>query len=366
MDRRVDHLRKSQRHNRAQPDALATATESSEQLIEQLKLCLSMTSIDLLKASIEKQACDDDTFKQYAFWIRKVYDHLKIPASRWTSQDMSKALLWLRAERYSDTSQRCALCAVVFFFKHVLQRELGRLDLPAMPKQRKTLKEVPTREEVARLLMLLRDEFRLMGGLMYGGGTRVKETCKLRVKDFDFERGEIRIHNDTAKGKKSRLPPLPETMIPALQHYFAHQRLELYERDLVQGWGFVELPGRLANKYKSANREYGWQFAFPSRVVSPTGYRWHITPEAFQNELRKARQIAGIIKPVTPHTLRHAFCTHALENGTEFETVRKWMGHEDANTTLIYAHTQHRGTSPMDFGRVVKPMVSVPQITFDN
>lgn len=324
-----------------------------------------MTAIELLKAAIEKQSCDDDTFQQYAFWIRKVYQHLQIPASKWTTADMTKALLWLRSERYSDTSQRCALCAVVFFFKHVLQRDLGRMELPAMPKQRKTLKEVPTREEVARLIMLLRDEFRLMGGLMYGGGTRVKETCKLRVKDFDFDRCEIRIHNDTAKGKKSRLPPLPEAMIPALKDYFANKRRELYERDLAQGWGYVELPGRLANKYKSANREYGWQFAFPSRAVSPTGYRWHITPESFQNELRKARQIAGIIKPVTPHTLRHAFCTHALENGTEFETVRKWMGHEDANTTLIYAHTTKRGESPMDFGRNLRQFQMPPQITFD-
>ena len=325
-----------------------------------------MNAIEMLHEAIQKQACDDDTFQQYAFWIRKLYAHIKRPASQWTGEDMTKGLLWLRSQRYSDTSQRCALCAVVFFFKHVLQRELGRLDLPVMAKQRKSLREVPTREEVARLIMLLRDEFRLMGGLMYGGGTRVKETCKLRVKDFDWERCEIRIHNDTAKNKKSRLPPLPETMIPALKDYFANKRRELYERDLAQGWGYVELPGRLAHKYKSANREYGWQFAFPSRVVSPAGYRWHITPEAFQNELRTARKIAGIIKPVTPHTLRHAFCTHAMENGTEFETVRKWMGHEDANTTLIYAHSQQRGVSPMDFGRRLNPVAMPPQISFEN
>jgi site-specific recombinase XerD len=325
-----------------------------------------MTAIEMLKAAIVKQARDDDTFQQYAFWIRKIYHHVKIPASQWSAANMTKGLLWLRSQQYSDTSQRCALCAVVFFFKHVLKRELGRLDLPAMPKQRKTLKEIPTREEVAQLIMLLRDEFRLMGGLMYGGGTRVKETCMLRVKDFNFDRCEIRIHNDTAKNKKSRLPPLPETMIPALREYFDGKRKELYERDLAQGWGYVELPGRLANKYKSANREYGWQFAFPSRVVSVTGYRWHITPEAFQNELRKARKIAGIIKPVTPHTLRHSFCSHALENGEEFETVRKWMGHEDANTTLIYCHTQHRGVSPMDFGRKINQVNPPPQIHFKN
>jgi len=183
-----------------------------------------MNAIEMLKAAIAEQSRDDDTFHQYKFWIRKIYHHLNIPASKWTTADMNKGLMWLRSEKYADQSQRCALNAVVFFFRYVLKRELGRLDLPAMPKQRKQLKEVPTREEVARLIMLLRDEFRLMGGLMYGGGTRVKETCKLRVKDFDFDRCEIRIHNDTAKGKKSRLPPLPEAMIPALKDYFANKR----------------------------------------------------------------------------------------------------------------------------------------------
>ena len=318
----------------------------------------------MLKNAIAARNCDDDTFQQYAFWIRKIYGFLKIPVSQWSGPDVTRAMVWLHGQNYSPTSRKNALCAVVFIFRWVLKRDLGLLDLPPMPKQRKTLKEVPTREEVARLIMLLRGEFRLMAGLMYGGGTRVEETCKLRVKDFDFDRKEIRIHQ--GKGDKSRLPPLPEAMIPALKRWLLEDRKAMYDRDVAQGWGFVELPGRLAIKYKSANRDFAWQFAFPSRVVSSTGYRWHITPNAMQDELRKARRIAGIIKPVTPHTLRHAFCTHALEDGNEFETVRNWMGHEDANTTLIYAHTQHRGVSPMDFGRRIRPFPMPPQITFDN
>ena len=323
-----------------------------------------MTAIEMLKDAIAARNCDDDTFQQYAFWIRKIYGFLKIPVSQWSDTDVTRAMVWLHGQKYSSPSRKNALCAVAFMFRWVLKRDLGQLDLPPMPKQRKPLKEVPTRVEVARLIMLLRGEFRLMAGLMYGGGTRVEETCMLRVKDFDFDQKEIRIHQ--GKGDKSRLPPLPEVMIPALKSYLAGPRRDLYERDLAMGFGYVELPGRLANKYKAANREFAWQFAFPSRMVSATGYRWHITPNAMQDELRKARRIAGIIKPVTPHTLRHAFCTHALENGTEFETVRKWMGHEDANTTLIYAHTQHRGVSPMDFGRQVKSFAMPPQISFDN
>lgn len=323
-----------------------------------------MTAIEMLKDAIAAQNRDADTFDQYAFWIRKLYGVVQKPFSQWTGDDVTRGMVWLHQQNYASSSRKNALCAVVFMFRYVLKKDLGLLNLPPMPKQRKPLKDIPTREEVAKLIMLLRGMFRLMGGLMYGGGTRVEETCMLRVKDFDFDNCEIRIHQ--GKGDKSRLPPLPEAMIPALKNYLFVERKELHDRDLAQGWGFVELPGRLAQKYKNANREFGQQFAFPSRKVSPTGYRWHITPNAMQDELRKARRISGMIKAVTPHTLRHAFCTHALENGTEFETVRKWMGHEDANTTLIYAHTQHRGVSPMDFGRQVRPFNLPAQINFEN
>ena len=317
----------------------------------------------MLKDAIAAQNRDDDTFDQYAFWIRKLYGVIQKPFSQWTGDDVTRGMVWLRDQNYASSSRKNALCAVVFMFKHVLKKELGLLNLPPMPKQRKTLRDVPTREEVAKIIMLLRGEVKLMAGLMYGGGTRVEETCKLRVHDIDFHNQEIRIHQ--GKGDKSRLPPLPEIIIPALKHYIEITRRELYNRDLASGAGFVELPGRLANKYKNANREYGWQFLFPSNRVTPDGYRWYLTPEAVQLELRKARKISGIIKRITPHTLRHGFVTHALENGEEFETVRKWCGHEDANTTLIYAHTQHRGTSPMDFGRKGLPDRKPLEISFN-
>ena len=118
-------------------------------------------------------------------------------------------------------------------------------------------------------------------------------------------------------------------------------------------------------RWLKANREYRWQFLFPSACIRD-GYRWHITKEAVEKQFANALRISGIIKRITPHTFRHAFTTHALENGEEFKTVQTWLGHEDANTTLIYAHTQHRGTSPMDFGRQLRPDKAPPQISFGN
>jgi site-specific recombinase XerD len=244
-----------------------------------------------------------------------------------------------------------------------------------MPKQRQTLRVVPTREEVARIIMLLTGPVKLIGGLIYGGGLRVEETCTLRVQDIDFQNHEVRIHQ--GKGDKSRLPPLAELMEPALQHYINVTRFDLFRRDLARGAGYVELPGRLAIKYPRANREYRWQFLFPSNCIrnaqgkprkteDEPGWRWHITKEAVEQQFAAANRISGIIKRITPHTFRHAFTTHALENGEEFKTVQNWLGHQDANTTLIYAHSQHRGTSPMDHGRSIRPAAQPLRICFQN
>lgn len=321
-----------------------------------------MDAIAMLRAAIAEHDRGDETFQQYAFWVRKFYLFLKKPVSAWTGEDVTRGMVWLYEENYSASSRKNALCACAFLFRRVLKRDMGILKLPPMPKQHQTLRDVPTREEVARIIMLLAGQVKLLGGILYGSGTRVRETCKLRVKDIDFDRQEVRIHQ--GKGDKSRLPPLAETLIPALKHYIAHPRFEMYQRDVAAGAGFVELPGRLAQKYKRANREYRWQFLFPSDRVTPDGYRWHITPEAVGKQFRWAVRKAGIIKRLTPHTFRHGFTTHALENGEELRTVMDWLGHEDANTTAIYAHTQHRGTSPMDAGRrqVEKP---VARICFD-
>jgi site-specific recombinase XerD len=110
----------------------------------------------------------------------------------------------------------------------------------------------------------------------------------------------------------------------------------------------VELPGRLAVKYKNANREFRWQWLFPSNVVRGQ-YRWHATDESVSKQMRAAVRAAGIVKRVTPHTLRHGFATHAMQAGNDIKTVQELLGHEDLNTTAIYLHAHAaRGVSPLD------------------
>ena len=90
-------------------------------------------------------------------------------------------------------------------------------------------------------------------------------------------------------------------------------------------------------------------------------YRWHTTDEAVSKQMRKAVNAAGIVKRVTPHTLRHGFATHAMQSGNDIKTVQELLGHEDLNTTAIYLHADAApGTSPLDaLAAPVRPVAHV-------
>lgn len=317
--------------------------------------------IQMLEEQIAARDRDRDTFKCYAFWTKKCYRFLNKPGSRWTGRDIERWMASLYNDKYSAKSRKQALNAIVFVFRHVLKTDLGILDLPPMPKITRPLIIVPTREEIAHIFIRLSGHAKLMAGIMYGSDLRVTECCKLRVKDIDFPNKTVRVHD--GKGMKSRLCPLAEMMIPALRRHVAW-RMELHERDIVNGFGFVELPGRLDRKYKNANRELQWQFLFPSQAIR-NGYRWHTVARAVQTQMARACREARINKHVTPHTLRHAFATHALEAGNSLEWLREVMGHADLNTTALYLHADRAGgVSPLD----ARTRVVVPQparISFD-
>lgn len=267
------------------------------------------------------------------------------PASQWTGADVEGWMRELHRLDYARKSRKQALCALAFTFKHVLHSDMGRLDLPPMPKERQSLRIIPTREELARIFAGLRGQVRLMAGIMYGAGLRIGEVTKLRVHDIDFASGVIMIH--AGKGDKSRRTMLPRRLVPALQRHIAW-RSALHEMDTANGHGLVELPGRLALKYKNANRELQWQWLFPSTVVRWQN-RWHATDESVNKQMRRAVRAAGIQKRVTAHTLRHAFATHAMRDGNDIRTVQDLLGHESIETTMIYLHGDSAaGTSPLD------------------
>jgi integron integrase len=312
--------------------------------------------IPKLKQAMAEQSCGRTTVETYCWWARKLYAHTGKSASQWTGADVQDWLWSLHQARYSAQSRKQALCAAAFVFKHVLKSDMGTLDLPPMPVVRQTLRVIPTREEIGRILSSLRGQVKLMAALMYGAGLRVNECCTLRVQDLDFDRLTVRVV--AGKGDKSRLTLLPTLLAQPLQNHLAW-RQSVHRLDLANGHGLVELPGRLSVKYPNASRELRWQWVFPSTIVRGQ-YRWHATPESVGKQMRGAVRSSGITKRVTPHTLRHAFATHAMQTGNDPRTVQDLLGHDSLETTMIYLHGDTaRGVSPLDVQLATVPALTV-------
>lgn len=312
--------------------------------------------LEQLRDSLRVRHYSLRTERAYFEWTRRyILFHGKRHPREMGAMEVQAFLTHLAVERHvSPSTQNQAKAALVFLYRHVLDVDLPWLDEVIHAKRQPRLPVVLTPSEVRVLLDQMEGTMALAARLLYGTGMRLMEGLRLRVKDVDFERREIIVRD--GKGGKDRVTMLPDRLVEPLRAHLEKVRL-LHERDLAEGFGEVFLPDALAEKFKIAPRAWGWQWVFPSslRSVDPRSgslRRHHLMPESVQKAIRLAARSGEIVKPVTPHVLRHSFATHLLATGHDIRTVQELLGHKDVETTMIYTHVLNRGgkgvPSPLD------------------
>jgi integron integrase len=313
--------------------------------------------LDQVRQAIRTRHLSPHTEQAYVGWIRRfIFFHNKRHPMEMSETEIGRFLSSLATDSHvSASTQNQALNALLFLYQEILQRKIGWIEGVVRAKRNKRLPVVFTKDEAKQIISHLTGTPWLMAMLLYGGGLRVMECCRLRVKDIDFSKNEILVR--AGKGDKDRYTVLPgSAKDPLLRHLDAVKRL--HEADCRRGLGRVALPYALERKYPNANREWAWQWVFPATShytdrLTGEQRRHHLHESVLQRAFKEARFKAGIAKPATCHTLRHSFATHLLESGYDIRTVQELLGHSHVNTTMIYTHVLNRGgkavRSPADF-----------------
>lgn len=323
-----------------------------------------MKLVERMEAVGRRRHLSPRTIACYQSWVKDFLRYHR-EGNRWrhprelAEREVEAYLTHLAVQRrLSASSQNQATNALVYLYKQVLADELGKEHLGKFAAERsRRPARVPTVlsvDEVRRVLGAIEGStWRLMAELLYGTGMRVSECCTLRVRDVDFERGQIVIRG--GKGDKDRIVMLPASLRGRLQEQVGRAR-DRHDLDMAAGGGYVPLPDSVANKVKYAERDWRWQYLFPSAVMrrnqTDRGFRWHTDPGALSRVITVACKRSGVGKRVTPHTFRHSFATHLLEHGYDVRQVQELLGHEKLETTMIYTHVMNRPAvtvqSPLD------------------
>lgn len=315
-----------------------------------------MRLLEQLEHSLALRRRSPKTIEAYTHWVRRFIRHqgLRHPKDL-GAKEVRAFLEHLALEaRVAESTQIQALCALVFLYAHVLDAPLGDLGPFARPNKPKHIPVVLTNLEARRILDLVGPTHQLAARLMYGAGLRVGEAATLRVKDVDFGRKELVLHE--TKSSRDRVTMIPEALVRDLERQVDVVR-KVHAEDQVRGNVVAPMPNALDRKKPKASRELTWQFLFPSSTPRPSHVpgqlcRWHVSTSSIQDAVKTAVRASGIHKDASCHSFRHSFATELLRAGTDVRTVQALLGHTSLKTTQVYLHLLGRGAfgvrSPLD------------------
>src|SRR3954451_23754988 len=223
-------------------------------------------------------------------------------------------LAYLYAQNYTKSTTARKLATLRSFYKFLIRRgqlSVNLLSTIRTPKQEKRLPKCLDLEQVQKLLDapgdadLLASRDKAMLEVLYSSGIRVSELVELKMSDLDVNEGVIRV---MGKGRKERLTPIGSQAIKALQKYFDHRNAD--PRFKIEGDNRVFL-----NKHGES-----------------------LSTRSVRRKLDKYLVQAGLDPGISPHTLRHSFATHLLNNGADLRSVQELLGHQSLSTTQVYTH----------------------------
>lgn len=298
------------------------------------------------------------TLRTYTHWVRRYQTFTRSREPKALTTENVKAFLTFLAvdQKVSASTQNLAFNALLFFHRHVLKKEFGKVEGVVRAKRRPYIPVVLSRHEIDAVLQHLAPPFDLVVKLLYGCGLRLFECLHLRIQCFNFDAEVLTVHD--GKGGKDRTVPLPKAIVPELQAHLESLK-DLHQRDLERGYAGVFLINALEKKYPNAAKDFIWQWFFPALQltrVAPPGElrRYYLHETQVQKAIREAVGKARICKRASAHTFRHSFASHLLQANYDIRTIQELLGHSDLKTTMIYTHTVKSSTikearSPLDF-----------------
>ena len=312
--------------------------------------------MDVMRTKLRVQHRSLRTEQAYCAWVERFlqFHSLRHPREMGAPEVQAFVNHLAVDRRVTASTQNQALSAILYLYKQVLEIELPWLEKLVHARKSVRLPVVLSRSEVRSLLSCLSHPSDLVARLLYGSGLRLLECLNLRVKDIDFDRSAITVRQ--GKGNRDRQTILPAPLRASLCRQLKAVRLQ-HQSDMAVGAGYVELPNALSEKIRGADRDWPWQWIFPATRTyehATTGKlrRHHLHETVIQRDVKQAVRQAGLSKRATPHTFRHSFATHLLEDGYDIRTIQNLLGHKDVRTTMIYTHVLGRGPlgvqSPLD------------------